>query len=106
MLLTIFFFAFSRIYESFSFGETSIHMHYLFALPLVGGILLLRNEAHLYLPIETVTSLTVSTSQLMYSGSQARSALRSNSFSFRITVEVETAKFSAMSVIESFSISF
>lgn len=40
-LLTIFFFAFSRIYESFSFGETSIHMHYLFALPLVGGILLL-----------------------------------------------------------------
>ena len=41
MLLTIFCFAFSRIYESFSFGETSIHMHYLFALPLVGGILLL-----------------------------------------------------------------
>ena len=41
MLLTIFFFAFSRIYESFSFGETSIHMHYLFALPLVGGLLLL-----------------------------------------------------------------
>ena len=41
MLLTIFFFAFSRIYESFSFGETSIHMHYLFALPLAGGILLL-----------------------------------------------------------------
>ena len=41
MLLTIFFFAFSRIYESFSFGETSIHMHYLVALPLVGGILLL-----------------------------------------------------------------
>ena len=40
-LLTIFFFAFSRIYESFSFGETSSHMHYLFALPLVGGILLL-----------------------------------------------------------------
>ena len=41
MLLTIFFFAFSRIYESFSFGEASVHMHYLFALPLVGGILLL-----------------------------------------------------------------
>ena len=41
MLLTIFFLAFSRIYESFSFGETSIHMHYLFALPLAGGILLL-----------------------------------------------------------------
>ena len=41
MLLTIFFFAFSRIYESFSFGETSSHMHYLFTIPLVGGILLL-----------------------------------------------------------------
>ncbi|WP_185761923.1 hypothetical protein [Streptococcus cristatus] len=41
ILLTIFFFAFSRIYESFSFGETSVHMHYLFALPLVGGSLLL-----------------------------------------------------------------
>ena len=40
ILITIFFFAFSRIYESFSFGETSVHMHYLFAVPLVGGILL------------------------------------------------------------------
>ena len=39
-LITIFFFAFSRIYEAFSFGETSAHMHYLFAAPLVGGILL------------------------------------------------------------------
>lgn len=39
-LITIFFFVFSRIYEAFSFGETSVHMHYLFALPLVGGILL------------------------------------------------------------------
>lgn len=39
-LLTIFFFAFSRIYESFSFGETSLHMHYLFVVPLVGGIVL------------------------------------------------------------------
>lgn len=39
-LITIFFFAFSRIYEAFSFGETSVHMHYLFALPLVGGIIL------------------------------------------------------------------
>lgn len=37
-LITIFFFAFSRIYEAFSFGETSVHMHYLFAAPLVGGI--------------------------------------------------------------------
>ena len=41
MLLTIFFLAFSRIYESFSFGETSSHMHYLFTIPLTGGILLL-----------------------------------------------------------------
>ena len=39
-LITIFFFAFSRIYEAYSFGETSVHMHYLFAVPLVGGILL------------------------------------------------------------------
>ena len=39
-LITIFFFAFSRIYEAFSFGETSVHMYYLFAAPLVGGILL------------------------------------------------------------------
>ena len=39
-LITIFFFAFSRIYEAFSFGEASVHMHYLFAVPLVGGIIL------------------------------------------------------------------
>ena len=39
-LITIFLFVFSRIYEAFSFGETSVHMHYLFAVPLVGGILL------------------------------------------------------------------
>ena len=39
-LITIFFFAFSRIYEAFSFGETSVYMHYLFAVPLVGGIIL------------------------------------------------------------------
>ena len=39
-VITIFFFAFSRIYEAFSFGETSVHMHYLFAVPLVGGIIL------------------------------------------------------------------
>ena len=39
-LITIFFFTFSRIYEAFSFGETSVHMHYLFAVPLIGGILL------------------------------------------------------------------
>ena len=39
-LLTILFLAFSRIYESFSFGETSLHMHYLFVVPLVGGVIL------------------------------------------------------------------
>ena len=39
-LITIFFFVFSRIYEAFSFGETSVYMHYLFAVPLVGGLLL------------------------------------------------------------------
>ena len=39
-LITILFFAFSRIYEAFSFGETSVHMHYLFTVPLVGGIIL------------------------------------------------------------------
>ena len=39
-LLTIFFLAFSRIYESFSFGETSLHMNSLFVVPLVGGIIL------------------------------------------------------------------
>lgn len=38
--ITIFFFIFSRIYEAFSFGESSVHMHYLFAVPLVGGIIL------------------------------------------------------------------
>lgn len=40
-ILSIFFFAFSRIYESFSFGETSTYMHYLYAVPLIGGLLLL-----------------------------------------------------------------
>lgn len=39
-ILTIFFLVFSRIYESFSFGETSLHMHYLFVVPLVGGIIM------------------------------------------------------------------
>ena len=39
-ILTIFFLVFSRIYESFSFGETSLHMHYLFVVPLVGGVIL------------------------------------------------------------------
>ena len=39
-ILTIFFLVFSSIYESFSFGETSLHMHYLFVVPLVGGVIL------------------------------------------------------------------
>ena len=39
-VITILFFAFTRIYEAFSFGETSVHMHYLFTVPLVGGIIL------------------------------------------------------------------
>lgn len=40
-LITIFFFIFSRIYEHFSFGETSVYMHYLFGVPLVEGMVLL-----------------------------------------------------------------
>ena len=40
-LITVFFFIFSRIYEHFSFGETSVYMHYLFGVPLVGGMVLL-----------------------------------------------------------------
>ena len=40
-LITIFFFIFSRIYEHFSFGETSDYMHYLFGVPLIGGVVLL-----------------------------------------------------------------
>ena len=39
-LLTVFFFVGSRIYEHFSFGETSAFMHYLFLIPLIGGALL------------------------------------------------------------------
>ena len=38
---SIFFFAFSRIYEHFSFGETSPYMHWLFLIPLLGGALFL-----------------------------------------------------------------
>ena len=75
------------------------------------AIILLESKScaiklHLYLPIETVTSLTVSTSQLMYSGRQLRSVLNLNSFNLRMTVEVETAKLSAKAVIGTFSISF
>lgn len=40
-LTTVFFFIFSRIYEHFSFGETSVYMHWLFGVPLIGGVVLL-----------------------------------------------------------------
>ena len=40
-LITVFFFIFSRIYEHFSFGETSVYTHYLFGVPLIGGMVLL-----------------------------------------------------------------
>lgn len=39
-LISAFFFVGSRIYEHFSFGETSAFMHYLFLIPLIGGTLL------------------------------------------------------------------
>ena len=37
-LITVFFFIFSRIYEHFSFGETSVYMHWVFGVPLIGGL--------------------------------------------------------------------
>lgn len=40
-LITVFFFIFSRIYEHFSFGETSVYMHWIFGVPLIGGVVLL-----------------------------------------------------------------
>lgn len=40
-LITVFFFIFSRIYEHFSFGETSVYMHWFFGVPLIGGVVLL-----------------------------------------------------------------
>lgn len=40
-LITVFFFIFSRIYEHFSFGETSVYMHWLFGVPLIGEVVLL-----------------------------------------------------------------
>ena len=40
-LITVFFFIFSRIYDHFSFGETSVYMHWLFGVPLIGGVVLL-----------------------------------------------------------------
>ncbi len=39
--MTAFLFIFSRIYESLSYGEVSVFMHYMFCATLVGGILLL-----------------------------------------------------------------
>ncbi|MDG4477549.1 hypothetical protein [Streptococcus parasuis] len=41
LAMTAFLFIFSRIYESLSYGEVSIFMHYMFCATLVGGILLL-----------------------------------------------------------------
>ena len=69
-------------------------------------IKVLCNETHLYLPIETVTPLTVSTSQDIISGRREISCLKRKSLSFRMTVEVEMASWRAMSVIEVFSINF
>ena len=43
-LISAFFFVGSRIYEHFSFGETSAFMHYLFLIPLIGGALLVDGE--------------------------------------------------------------
>ncbi|PMR65595.1 hypothetical protein C1I62_05370 [Streptococcus intermedius] len=40
-LITVFFSIFSRIYEHFSFGETSVYMYWLFGVPLIGGVVLL-----------------------------------------------------------------
>ena len=40
-VITVFFFIFSRIYEHFSFGETSVYMHWLFGVPLIGEVVLL-----------------------------------------------------------------
>ncbi|HFU4497206.1 TPA: hypothetical protein ACGPAS_001191 [Streptococcus suis] len=41
LAMTAFLFIFSRIYESLSYGEVSVFMHYMFYATLVGGILLL-----------------------------------------------------------------
>lgn len=43
-LITVFFFTFSRIYEYFSFGEASVYMHWLFGVPLIGGVVLLISQ--------------------------------------------------------------
>ena len=52
-------------------------------------IKILRNETHLHLPIETVTPLTVSTSQGIILGRCETSCLKRKSLSLRMTVEVE-----------------
>ena len=41
LAIAAFLFIFSRIYESLSYGEVSVFMHYMFCATLVGGILLL-----------------------------------------------------------------
>ena len=41
LAMAAFLFIFSRIYESLSYGEVSVFMHYMFCATLVGGILLL-----------------------------------------------------------------
>ncbi|HEM3598399.1 TPA: hypothetical protein U1C28_000701 [Streptococcus suis] len=41
LAMAAFLFIFSHIYESLSYGEVSVFMHYMFCATLVGGILLL-----------------------------------------------------------------
>ena len=41
LAIAAFLFIFSRIYESLSYGEVSVFMHYMFCATLVGGIVLL-----------------------------------------------------------------
>ncbi|HEL9628678.1 hypothetical protein [Streptococcus suis] len=41
LAITAFLFIFSRIYESLSYGEVSVFMHYMFCVPLIGGAVLL-----------------------------------------------------------------
>ncbi|WP_449460072.1 hypothetical protein [Streptococcus suis] len=41
LAITAFLFIFSRIYESLSYGEVSIFMHYTFCVTLIGGAVLL-----------------------------------------------------------------
>ena len=41
LAMAAFLFIFSRIYESLSYGEVSVFMHYMFCATLVGGIVLL-----------------------------------------------------------------